>query len=73
MNRIANIAYVEETEKYIEDQKNVMPEKVHAFIKEICKIEREYHDLVQQWGKEKGVFKVPEVKPMKYQTGLKSL
>lgn len=66
MNRIANIAYVEETEKYIEDHKNVMPEKAYEFIKQVCLDEKKYIDLVQQWGKEKRILKVPEAKVMKY-------
>ena len=66
MHKVANIAYIEETESYIEDHKNVMPEKVYNFISEVCKDEKKYHDLVQQWGKEKKVFKVPEVKASKY-------
>ena len=66
MHKVANIAYILETEKYIEEHKNVMPEKAYAFIKEICKIEREYRDLVQQWSNTKGFFKVPEAKAAKY-------
>jgi hypothetical protein len=66
MHKVANIAYILETEKYIEDHKNVMPEKVYNFISEVCQDEKKYLDLVQQWGKEKKVFKVPEVKAAKY-------
>ena len=66
MHKVANIDYILETQKYIEDHKNVMPDKVYNFIAEVCRDEKKYLDLVQQWGKEKKVFKVPEVKAMKY-------
>ena len=66
MHKVANIAYILETETYLEDHKNVMPEKVYSFIKEVCQDEKKYHDLVQKWGKEKKIFKVPEVKAAKY-------
>jgi hypothetical protein len=62
MHKVANIAYIEETETYLEDHKNVMPEKVYSFMKEVVRDEKKYIDLVQQWGKEKKVFKVPEAK-----------
>jgi hypothetical protein len=69
MHKVANIAYIEETESYIENHKNVMPEKVYNFISEICAVERDYHALVQKWAKEKTFFKVPEAKQQSIKKG----
>jgi len=61
-----NIAYIVETESYIEDYKNEIPKNVYAFIKQVCQDEKKYLDLVRQWSEEKGVLKVPEAKLIKY-------
>jgi len=59
MQKVANLAHVIETEKYIEEQrqKNNIPENVFSFIAAVCDIEREYLDLVEQWGNTKGIMK----------------
>ncbi|MBA4532555.1 hypothetical protein [Brevibacillus halotolerans] len=57
-----NIAYILETESYIEERKNEMPKKVYEFIKQVCHDERKYLDLVKQWSQGKGVMKIPEPK-----------
>lgn len=61
-----NIAYILETESYIDERKNDMPKNVYEFIKQVCQDERKYLDLVKQWGERKGVLKVPEPKEIKY-------
>ncbi|MFZ3591796.1 hypothetical protein ACOI1C_21930 [Bacillus sp. DJP31] len=60
MYKIANINYIIETESYIEEHKNKMPNMVYEFIKEVCQDERKYIDLVEQMSHQKGVLKVPE-------------
>jgi hypothetical protein len=69
VHKVANIAYLIEAEKYIEDHKNVMPEKVYCFMKEVIQDEKKYLDLVHQWGKEKTFFKVPEAKQQSIKKG----
>lgn len=66
MQKVANIAYVTETESYLEKNRDSIPKNVYEFIKEVCQDERKYLDLVQQWSKEKKVLKVPEAKAFKY-------
>jgi hypothetical protein len=61
MSKVANINYIIETESYIEEHKNVMPEKVYSFIKEVCQDERKYIDLVEQMSNQKGVMKVKTI------------
>lgn len=57
-----NIAYIVETESYIEERKNEMPKNVYEFIKQVCQDERKYLDLVKQWGERKGALKIPAPK-----------
>lgn len=58
MTKGIKIAYIVETETYIEERKNEMPKNVYEFIKQVCQDERKYLDLVKQWGERKGVSKV---------------
>jgi len=62
MNKVANINYIIDTESYIEKEKNEMPKNVYDFIKTVCQDERKYINLVESYGKQKGVLKVPEAK-----------
>lgn len=55
MTNDINIAYIVETESYIEERKNEMPKNVYEFIKQVCQDERKYLDLVKQWREEKGL------------------
>jgi hypothetical protein len=66
MHKVANITYILETESYIEQNKENMKPEVYQFIKQVCMDEKKYHDLVQQWAKEKTFFKLPEAKAAKY-------
>ncbi|MNP85606.1 hypothetical protein D3C76_1854170 [compost metagenome] len=54
-----NIAYIVETESYIEERKNEIPKNVYVFIKQVCQDEGKYLDLVKQWGEGQGILKVP--------------
>ena len=65
MTESVNIAYIEETENYIEQNKENMKIEIYQFIKQVCIDEKKYHLLLQQWGKEKGVMKVSEPKEIK--------
>ena len=62
MNRVANMAYIIDTESYIENHKNEMPKSVYDFIKQVCQDERKYISLVESYSNQKGILKVPEVK-----------
>ncbi|WP_214906568.1 hypothetical protein [Bacillus sp. ISL-55] len=59
-------SYIEKTESYIEQNKESMDQNVYSFIKQVCQDERKYLELVEQWGKQKGVRKVSEPKLMPY-------
>ena len=65
MTNDVNIAYIIETEAYIEKNRDSMSKNIYSFIKTVCADEKKYHDLVQQWAKEKGVMKVSDPKEIK--------
>ena len=46
------ISYIENTESYIENNKDSIPKQVYEFIKQVCQDERKYHELVQSWSTE---------------------
>jgi hypothetical protein len=59
-------SYIEQTQSYIEKNRDSMPEVVYKFINQVCQDEKKYLDLVKQWSEQKGVLKVPEAKAIKY-------
>ena len=56
--KTADIAYIIQTESYLEKERENMPSTVYEFIKQVCFDERRYIELVESVGKEKKVFKV---------------
>jgi hypothetical protein len=54
------ISYIEKTESYIEEQKDKMPKQVYDFVKQVCRDERKYLELVEKWNKGKG-FRKPDI------------
>ena len=62
MTKIIDVGYIIETESYIENHKNEMPKNVYDFIKQVCQDEKKYINLVESWGNQKGILKVPEAK-----------
>ena len=56
--KTADIAYIIETENYLEKERENMPLTVYEFIKQVCFDEKRYIELVESVGKEKKVFKV---------------
>jgi hypothetical protein len=58
LGKVVNLANVEKTESYIEQNKESIPKPVYSFIKDVCADERKYHDLLLKMTQEKRVFKV---------------
>lgn len=57
---MSNHDYITETENYIEERKNEMPQNVYGFIKQVCQDERKYIDMLNQMSQQKRVLKVKQ-------------
>lgn len=51
---MSNHHYINETESYIEQNKNGMPINVYGFIKQVCDDEKKYIELLNQMATRKG-------------------
>ena len=57
-----DLSYINQTESYIENNRDSMPEVVYQFLDQVCKDERKMHQLAEEYHNQKGILKVPEAK-----------
>jgi hypothetical protein len=58
----ADLSYIEQTESYIIDNRDSMPEVVYSFLNQICQDERKMIQLAKEYSNTKGILKKPEAR-----------